>query len=176
MEIIHYKNYSYTKNYSIKYSFLELDNYSFKEIIHFFEKLVIAQAYYGLTFEERIFFSPSSWWILIFLSSAEWQWRGEIWARWTSSIFSSRCLFIRIIIISLVKRHLTVLFLSSQTQLFHFLLGLRFEAITWATAQHGIYVFREIPANEMVSSEYKQVACPESSSLIHHMLKVSLGI
>ena len=38
MEIIHL-----AKDYSKKYSFKKLDNYSFKEIIHLFEKLVIAQ-------------------------------------------------------------------------------------------------------------------------------------
>ena len=37
------------KNYSKKYSFKKLDNYSFKEIIlFFFEKLVIAQGYFQI--------------------------------------------------------------------------------------------------------------------------------
>ena len=45
MGIIHSKNYSITKNYSTKYSFKKFENYSFKKIIHFFEKLIIAQGY-----------------------------------------------------------------------------------------------------------------------------------
>ena len=36
------------KKYSIKYSLKELDNFSLKEIIHFFEKLIIAQGYMSL--------------------------------------------------------------------------------------------------------------------------------
>ena len=46
MGIIHSKNYSITKNYSTKYSFKKFENYSFKKIIHFFEKLIIAQGYF----------------------------------------------------------------------------------------------------------------------------------
>ena len=52
MGIIHSKNYSITKNYSTKYSFKKFENYSFKKIIHFFEKLIIAQGYGGHTMSE----------------------------------------------------------------------------------------------------------------------------
>jgi len=59
LTIIHSKNYSFRKkwelfiqkiiqlrkNYSTKYSFKKFENYSFKKIIHFFEKLIIAQGY-----------------------------------------------------------------------------------------------------------------------------------
>ena len=59
MTIIYSKNYSFRKkwelfiqkiiqlgkNYSTKYSFKTFENYSFKKIIHFFEKLIIAQGY-----------------------------------------------------------------------------------------------------------------------------------
>ena len=59
MTIIYSKNYSFRKkwelfiqkiiqlqkNYSTKYSFKKFENYSFKKIIHFFEKLIIAQGY-----------------------------------------------------------------------------------------------------------------------------------
>ena len=59
MTIIYSKNYSFRKkwelfiqqiiqlqkNYSTKYSFKKFENYSFKIIIHFFEKLIIAQGY-----------------------------------------------------------------------------------------------------------------------------------
>ena len=45
MGIIHSKNYSIRKNYSKKYSFKKFENYSLKKIIHFFEKLIIAQGY-----------------------------------------------------------------------------------------------------------------------------------
>ena len=59
MTIIYSKNYSFRKkwelfiqkiiqlekNYSKKYSFKKFENYSFKKIIHFFEKLIIAQGY-----------------------------------------------------------------------------------------------------------------------------------
>ena len=62
MTIIHSKNYSFRKkwelfiqkiiqlekNYSKKYSFKKFENYSFKKIIHFFEKLIIAQGYIAL--------------------------------------------------------------------------------------------------------------------------------
>ena len=61
MTIIYSKNYSFRKkwelfiqkiiqlqkNYSTKYSFKKFENYSFKIIIHFFEKLIIAQGYHG---------------------------------------------------------------------------------------------------------------------------------
>ena len=57
MTIIHSKSYSFRKkwelfiqkiiqlqkNYSTKYSFKKFENYSFKKIIHFLEKLIIAQ-------------------------------------------------------------------------------------------------------------------------------------
>ena len=57
LTIIYSKNYSFRKkwelfiqqiiqlqkNYSTKYSFKKFENYSFKIIIHFFEKLIIAQ-------------------------------------------------------------------------------------------------------------------------------------
>ena len=43
MEIIHSKNYSFRKKLFKKYSLKKLDNFSFKEIINFFEKIVIAQ-------------------------------------------------------------------------------------------------------------------------------------
>ena len=60
MTIIYSKNYSFRKkwelfiqkiiqlqkNYSTKYSFKKFENYSFKKIIHFFEKLIIAQGYF----------------------------------------------------------------------------------------------------------------------------------
>ena len=66
MEIIHSKNCSYRKkNYSIKYSFKKLDNYSFKKIIHFFEKFVIAQGY--------------QWILVIFVN-------GPAWLTWLESI------------------------------------------------------------------------------------------
>ena len=69
MTIIYSKNYSFRKkwelfiqkiiqlqkNYSTKYSFKKFENYSFKKIIHFFEKLIIAQGYHQqtiLTFKE----------------------------------------------------------------------------------------------------------------------------
>ena len=59
MTIIYSKNYSFRKkwelfiqkiiqlqkNHSTKYSFNKFENYSFKKIIHFFEKLIIAQGY-----------------------------------------------------------------------------------------------------------------------------------
>ena len=59
MTIIHSKNYSFRKNwelfiqkiiqleknYSNKYSFKKFENYSFKIIIHFFDKFIIAQGY-----------------------------------------------------------------------------------------------------------------------------------
>ena len=59
LTIIYSKNYSFRKkwelfiqkiiqlqkNYSTKYSFKKFENYSFKKIIHFFEKLIIAQGY-----------------------------------------------------------------------------------------------------------------------------------
>ena len=65
MTIIYSKNYSFRKkwelfiqqiiqlqkNYSTKYSFKKFENYSFKIIIHFFEKLIIAQGYAYLIFD-----------------------------------------------------------------------------------------------------------------------------
>merc|ERR1712001_478529 len=59
LTIIYSKNYSFRKkwelfiqkiiqlgkNYSTKYSFKKFENYSFKKIIHFFEKMIIAQGY-----------------------------------------------------------------------------------------------------------------------------------
>ena len=59
MTIIYSKNYSFRKkwelfiqkiiqlekNYSKKYSLKKFENYSFKKIIHFIEKLIIAQGY-----------------------------------------------------------------------------------------------------------------------------------
>ena len=63
LTIIYSKNYSFRKkwelfiqkiiqlekNYSITYSFKKFENYSFKKIIHFFEKLIIAQGYFLVT-------------------------------------------------------------------------------------------------------------------------------
>ena len=62
MTNIHSKNHSFRKkwelfiqkiiqlekNYSKKYSFKKIENYSFKKIIHFFEILIIAQGYFPL--------------------------------------------------------------------------------------------------------------------------------
>ena len=43
MEIIHSKNYSITKKLFNKIFIQKIENNSFKKIIHFFEKLIIAQ-------------------------------------------------------------------------------------------------------------------------------------
>ena len=45
MGIIHSKNYSIKKKLFNKIFIEKFENYSFKKIIHFFEKLIIAQGY-----------------------------------------------------------------------------------------------------------------------------------
>ena len=74
MLTIHSTNYSFRKkwelfiqriiqlgkNYSTKYSFKKFENYSFKIIIHFFEKLIIAQGYFRLNGIIRLSASETS--------------------------------------------------------------------------------------------------------------------
>ena len=86
MTIIHSKNYSFRKkwelfiqkiiqlekNYSNKYPFKKFENYSFKKIIIFFEKLIIAQGWL------QALHTPESARAMVWVASANWKnWLAE---------------------------------------------------------------------------------------------------